>query len=275
VATPAGVRVSGAHVTRQGDLTLISPKPSQAVAATIRSGDKTIRLLVVSQAEAKTLWVGQVAGAQRLVETGDEVSFDDDSLELRSMGDPNFRLGVYPALSAAPKADLALTPSERDGVFQVFAAKAPEKVITASLTEVRPAGVAPPISIGGLAARALQPYPEAFGRSAAWSIILPKDAIEGVADAFLNIDYQGDVARLFSGVEMLDDDYYYGGVWSIGLKRYRAQIQAPLTLTVLPLRKDAPIYIDDAVRAQLPPADQVAVVRSIKVVPQYALKIQY
>jgi beta-galactosidase len=46
-------------------------------------------------------------------------------------------------------------------------------------------------------------------------------------------------------------------------------------LTVLPLRKDAAIYIDDTVRASLPIADQVADVNSVTVVPQYALSLRY
>ncbi len=73
---------------------------------------------------------------------------------------------------------------------------------------------------------------------------------------------------------MIDDDYYYGETWTIGLKRFAAKLDAPLTLTVMPLRKDAPIYLDDAVRATLPDTDQVAVVKSVKLVPQYALRLK-
>jgi hypothetical protein len=276
VAAPSGVRVSGSSVTRSNGLALVRPEPSQEVAAVVRANGKTIRLLVVSQAEAKKLWVGKVAGRTRLVETDNEVSFGDEGLELRAVGDPNFRVGFYPALDKAPQADLALSRAKAGGgVFQVFAAKAPAKILTATLTKVRQEGAAAPIVIGGIANRAVQPYPESFGRSAAWSITAPKDALDGVADVFLDIDYQGDVGRLFSGETMIDDDFWFGETWRVGLKRFKSQLGKPLTLTVLPLRKDAPIYLDDAVKAQLPPGAQVANVKSVTLVPQYRLELRF
>jgi hypothetical protein len=275
ITTAPGVRVRGADLTRRPGLILIAPKPSDRVAAIVRTPAKTIRLVVVSQAEARTLWVGEVAGRTRLVESPDEVSFEGAGLQLRAMGDPTFKVGFYPALARPPMAELALTPVRGDGVFQVFTASAPQKVVVATLTKTRQEGSAPPVMIGGLAQRAQQPYPEAFGRAAAWSITLPPGALDGVADAFLEIDYRGDVARLFSGPDMLDDDYYFGRVWTIGLKRFRAALDQPLTLTVLPLRRDAPIYLDEAVRAALPPADQVVEVRSVKLIPQYALDMRF
>ena len=274
IATPAGVTVSGKGVVRQGALTLVRPVPSAAIAAEIKTGAKTIKVIVISPAGAKKLWVGDIGGQAHLVETADEVSFADGGLELRSMGDPTFEVGVYPALVKAPSADLTLSHGKADGAFEVFTAKAQEKVITATLTQIREPGKAPPIMIGGTADRALQPFPEAFGRSGAWAISVAKGALDGVADVFLDIDYQGDVGRLFTGPDMIDDDYYYGETWTIGLKRFAAKLDAPLTLTVMPLRKDAPIYLDDAVRATLPDTDQVAVVKSVKLVPQYALRLK-
>ncbi len=273
IDTPAGVTVGGKGAVRQGGLTLLHPVPSNAVAGEIHNGGKTIKLIVVSAGEAKKLWIGDIAGQTRLVDTNDEVSFADGGLELRSMGNPGFKVGVYPALGKAPSGDLPLKSAGSDGVFQVYTAKAPEKSIIASLKQVREPRKAPPIIIGGAANRALQPFPEAFGKSGAWTISVPEGALDGVADVFLDIDYQGDVARLFSGADMIDDDYYYGETWTIGLKRFKAQLGSPLTLTVMPLRKDAPIYLDDSVRAKLPDADQVAVVKSVKLIPQYSLHL--
>jgi hypothetical protein len=273
-AAADGVAPELAVANPKGGVTLVRPRPSETIAATFKANGRTVRLMVVSQAEARRLWVGEVAGARRLIETDHEVSFNDGGLELRSIGDAEFRFGVYPALKTPPTGSLALSPARPDGVFQVFTARAPEKAVTATLASTRPAGEAPPVPIGGLANRAVQPYPESFGRSAAWSISVPKDALDGVGDVFLDIDYQGDVARLFSGTRMIDDDFWYGGVWRIGLKRFKAEIEQPLTLTVMPLRKDAPIYLDDAVKAKLPATAQVADVLSVRLVPQYVLRIK-
>ncbi|HVZ30326.1 MAG TPA: beta-galactosidase, partial [Asticcacaulis sp.] len=274
--TSAGAKISGAGLSKQGGVTLIHPKPSDAVAATVTANGKTLSLVVLSKAEARRLWQGEVAGQTRLVLTDAEVSFDKGAMELRSMGDANFKVGIYPALDKTPSGDLSIGLAKTTGIFQTFVAKAQPKDLTATLTELRPAGKAPPIVNGGRAGKAVQPYPENIGRtSAAWSISVPKGALDGVADVFLDIDYQGDIGRLFAGADMIDDDYYFGAPWQIGLKRFKDRLDAPLTVTVMPLRKDAPIYIDDAVRAALPPGDQVAVVKSVKLVPQYALHLRF
>lgn len=274
--TAAGtVKITGASGAKHGSLTVLRLKPSRSVAASLQVGAKTISIVVLSKADASHVWAGDVDGRARLVFSTDTVGFSREGLELLSMGDAQFKLGVYPALDAVPQGNFKVSSIKKDGIFQTFVADAPAKSIEATLTKTRDAGIAPPINIGGTAKRALQPYPESFGRSAAWSISLPANALDGVEDAFMEISYQGDVARLFSGTEMIDDEYFYGPAWTVGLKRFTQEIKSPLTLTVMPLRKDAPIYIDDAVKAALPSDDQVAKVTSIKVVPQYELKLTF
>ncbi|WP_165954419.1 hypothetical protein [Sphingomonas sp. AAP5] len=48
----------------------------------------------------------------------------------------------------------------------------------------------------------------------------------------------------------------------------------PWTLTALPLRSDAPIYLDDSARTLLPATGQVADLRTIRVVPEYTLGVR-
>ncbi len=136
------------------------------------------------------------------------------------------------------------------------------------MEKIRDARQAPPLVIGGVAHAALQPYPEAYGKSAAWRITVDPKALAGVANAYLDIKYQGDVGRLFVGAQLIDDQFWYGPDWVVGLKG--RDLSQPFTLTVLPLRADAPVYIDDAYR---PKADQVAIVQSVTVVPEYELTL--
>ena len=121
--------------------------------------------------------------------------------------------------------------------------------------------------IGGPANAAMQPLPEAHRAAAAFTFTLPADAVQS-GDAFLEIDWRGDIGRLFDGTTMLDDAYWDGRVWRIGLKRFADQLGRPWTLTILPLRADAPIYLDDMARAKLPPSDQVASLLALRIVPE-------
>jgi beta-galactosidase len=191
-------------------------------------------LAILSQAEAEKAWV--IDG--RLIETDAQVLADG---ELRSIGTPEVSYAVL----------------AKDGFH---GATLRTQAVTASvkLTKLRDALPVPP-------GTPEEPKPELFGSAAAWSIAAPP------IDGCLRIDYQGDIARLFSGTRMIDDQFYDGEVWEIGLKRFAKDLKEPLILSILPLRHDAPIYFEDGMR---PDGDQVAAVRSVSLVPEYRFKVR-
>jgi hypothetical protein len=89
------------------------------------------------------------------------------------------------------------------------------------------------------------------------------------------VDYQGDVGRLLTDGHLLIDDFYNGKSWQVGLRRYRVHgAVPPLTLQILPLRSDAPIFLEPAVRAALPHTSQVDQLKTIGVVSQYQLQLE-
>ena len=49
---------------------------------------------------------------------------------------------------------------------------------------------------------------------------------------------------------MLDDNFYNGTPWQVGLKRFGPEVfKAPLALDILPLPDSAPIYLDARAKA--------------------------
>ena len=56
------------------------------------------------------------------------------------------------------------------------------------------------------------------------------------------------------------------------MKRFADRLDQPLTLTVLPLRKDTPVYLDNGVDSMVT-GDQTAEVLQVKAVPQYRLTL--
>jgi len=102
---------------------------------------------------------------------------------------------------------------------------------------------------------------------------LKPEAFKGLSNIFLAIDYAGDVARLYSGDELLDDDFFTGTPWRVGLRRMSSALaRGPLELRVLPLRSDAPIFLQ-GVRPRFSASGQVSQVRAITVLPEYELVI--
>ena len=114
----------------------------------------------------------------------------------------------------------------------------------------------------------MQPIPEAFGAAAGWSLQLPAKLPASVDDVLLEVDFIGDIGRLFDGTRLLDDWYFNGQRWQIGLRQFSLKPGARLDLSVLPLRADAPIYIDAAHRPAFASGQgQVAELRGARLLP--------
>jgi len=225
--------------------------------------------VVLSAAQAEQVSIEQVAGQRRLLMSAQQVVVADKALQLRSVGQPHFHMKVFPAL-AKP---LAGTRAGQDGIFQTFDADVPERRIAATVTPVRAAREAPPIKIGGPARAAVEPAPESFKAAASWQIAVPRAQLKGLDDALLNVDFVGDIGRLYSGVRMLDDWYYSGYGWQFGLREAEASLDRPLTLSVLPLRADAQVYIPKEGRPDFKGKSQVAELRGVSVTPVYLLTL--
>ena len=268
----------GARQQRRSDgrilVTGIRAGTQPALIARTRSGER-VRVLVLSEAQARQLWVLPLRGQTRLMLTDAQLFLDGEALQLRSHGDPHLQLRVYPGLGDKLDSSLPLRRRAQDGMFEVLDAVAPAMPNTAvRVTRLREALPVPPIAIGGPAQAALQPYPEVFGKSAAWTLEVPRSALQGANDAYLRIRYTGDVIRLFSGTELIDDAYYNGLDWEVGLKRYAGRLDQAFTLTLLPLRQDAPIYLEPDAVPKFPAASQLAELDSVQLIPEYALQLR-
>ena len=65
------------------------------------------------------------------------------------------------------------------------------------------------------------------------------------ANPILRIHYQGDVARLLLNGRLINDNFYNGEVFEIGLRRFAPEIlTGELTLQILPLQEAMPVYFE-------------------------------
>lgn len=274
-STARVISKSGRVVRDGGQIiaTAVAVGPQQALLVQASDGSRA-RVLVLSEAEAERLWRVKFQGRTRLLMTNALVFADGDALELRSLGDPQIQLALFPALPKPPRGSPGLRARGTDGIFQVWTSRAPERLAEVSVQPLREAGRVPPIVIGGPAHAAVQPAPETYGNSAAWTLAIPPNVLESGSDAYLQIDYRGDVGRLFSGTDLIDDHYYNGLTWEIGLKRFSKELQTPFTLTVLPLRQDTPIYIEPEYQLHISPGAQIAELARVRIVPEYRLRLQ-
>lgn len=89
----------------------------------------------------------------------------------------------------------------------------------------------------GVAGVAEEPVDDDFKQAAVYTINLPKQR-EG---RILDIDYRGDVARLYADGKLIDDNFYNGRHFQYALWRVPACCKQ-LELRILPIQKDMPVY---------------------------------
>lgn len=105
------------------------------------------------------------------------------------------------------------------------------------INKVKEAGSLRTITMGVNKA-AEEPVDEDFEQAAVYTIDLPEAPVEG---RLLNIDYRGDVARLYANGQLIDDNFYYGRPFQYALWRLPKGCRQ-LELRILPLQKDMPVY---------------------------------
>jgi hypothetical protein len=259
------------HVAGRIYVEKIVPGPDIALSVQSKAG-KTTHIIVLSQPAARDLWKVSIAGQERIVLSSADVFSSEDTLYLRAGNVEQLSFSVFPALNSMPRASVPLRQIARDAFFVTYAAEMPAKKLNIRWHKIREAGPTPPVRMG--AHNAIAPKDADFQHAGVWRIMLPKDAMLGLSDIFLRINYTGDVARLYSGDRLLADNFYHGTPWDIGLKRLAPEIFGKtLDLKLMPLRKDAPIYIPQNLRPQFPPSGETAEVSGITCVPEYEVRV--
>ena len=87
--------------------------------------------------------------------------------------------------------------------------------------------------------------------------------------------YLSNVHRLYAGERLLADDFYNGTTWEVGLKQFASEDPPrQFTLRILPLRRNAPIYLPQDARASFPPKGEIAQLRKISASPEYEVTIE-
>lgn len=110
--------------------------------------------------------------------------------------------------------------------------------VGAKLTKVREAGAPRQIKMGAMKV-AEQPSDADFDAAAVYTIDLPEPRLR--KGRLLQIDYRGDVARLYADGKLVADNFYNGRPFLLGLWRLPADCKQ-LELRILPLQKDMPVY---------------------------------
>lgn len=132
--------------------------------------------------------------------------------------------------------------------------------------------------IGSYRAEALKREPEAEVEKAGrgrYTVRIPQDALDGLKDARLQIDYVGDIGNAFIDGKMIHDNFSNGAVWEIGLKDFEQKLKTEcITLYIVPLKEGANVNVESAMAARSEEVKAyIAELKSVRIQPVYEMKI--
>jgi beta-galactosidase len=240
----------------------------------------TLRIVVLTQEEAENTWKAKLGDHQFLIYTPHQFFARDDGFVLRSEGQSSATFRIFPAADIVLDANPAKLNEIPGDKVRSYSLSVPEARFTLRQEAIRPAGEAPEPQLGPRPSWrphgvALAPPDSVFLRAAAWQLTVPSALPASVSELYLRLEYLGDTARISAGGRLLDDDFFNGLPWYVGLKRFAdSTSQGPLQLEILPLRADAPVYFDDRLRPSIPKRGQALELKSVKLIPEYEFIVQ-
>jgi hypothetical protein len=241
----------------------LKPGHDPVIRLKTKSGEPQ-QIVLLSDADSLALWKGIWGGRNRVVLTRSGVQFDTNGLRV-TVEDPEANtIGVFPAPSEVMQQSLVLT-GESDGIFQRYALPTPPTPLVIGFDVVQEAGPAREIKNGPIKQGVAQEPEDAdFAQAAVWRLRFP----EGIDLTDYNrarLHYVGDVARVTLNGKLLTDDFYNGNPRELGLRRFAPEIfKGDLRLAVLPLRKDAPIFLAPEAKPDFKDRTEIASLRAVE-----------
>jgi hypothetical protein len=234
-----------------------------------------LQIVVLDQKDSLALWKGNFQGRDRVFLTPAGLVVDGNSLRLTAAAPGDLSVAIYPAPAFLACNGNDLAP-KADGVFQRFAPPAPPAVkLKATFDSVQAAGPPREITLGKIEQPvATAPLDPDFENAAVWRIHLPV-GLDLHTDPILRLHYVGDVARVTLNGKLLTDDFYNGDVLDVGLRRFAPEIlTGDLCVEILPLRKDAPIYLATEARPDFGSQRSVVSLNRIEIIPRYPIQLE-
>jgi len=140
------------------------------------------------------------------------------------------------------------------------------RAVAVETKQIQTAGPARMIPLGEKSHLAMAPGDSDFTNAAIWKIKLPAK-LDLKTNPLLRLHYIGDVARLTLNGRLIEDNFYSGREFDLGLNRYAPEIlTGDLRLEILPLRKDAPIFLEPKAKPDFGSSESLAQLESAEIV---------
>ena len=263
-------RVHGGTKSETSNQVLISDiEPSSRIVfeRTLPAG-KRVQVVVLTRKQAESATRISMRDGDHLVLYPQEVFSDGHSITLRALAQPDFNFLAWPSLPFTQGSSLRVQTQADDGIFKAYRASDISRAVVASWTPVKsmrskPASISDPNTV---------PTEEEIGAAPPMAGQSTQKRLCRRERSFPEcVVSRGHCAPHCDG-HLLTDEFYTGLPWSIGLNRFRKQVESrSLNLSIVPWRDRSKVVLDDSVNKV--EADS-ARLSKVTIVPEYELTVR-
>jgi hypothetical protein len=261
------IATSGTVSRADGSIVVQNPEPGkETVLEVTGKNGRGVRIILLSEAQAEQFWRVSCGDRSTVLLSPADVFKSADGVHLRSVDPSRIAASIF------------LPDGQKDNphaLWREWAGEVEPRKIGFEWSNMREAADRTQIRMAPHVEGRDGPMPQApedaeFAGAAMWKLRIPEQSMNGLSDIYVRIRYAGDVARLSMDGRLLDDDFYNGRTWEIGLKRFLPELFGRnLELSVLPLPRKAPIYLDASAWEAMNAEGQTTKVTGVELLPEY------
>lgn len=211
---------------------------------TVEKASGKCKVLVLSRSLSNDMFL---LSDGRLIFTDEVILEDEKGIRIESSKN-SVKFHVYPVNGFEGMGNIKKVEDERAGFFGTYQIHTQIKNVESEVKQVGPTR---------------------------YTIQIPEDALEGVKDIRLQLEYTGDIGNAFINGRMIHDNFANGAVWEIGLKDFEQELKKEcITIYIVPLKEGVNVNVESAVAARSEEVKSyIAELKNVNILPIYEMKI--
>lgn len=239
------------HVETINDGIIICPSTeSRSLISLGQNGLYKVNLCILTAEEALKFWQFDCKGQSYALISEIAPLLNQDCLSLDLKGCQNTKISIFP-----PLGDLLTMPDNEDVALDRCIEEDFE-TITLTMDEYQPAST---YVIHGNKAQ----------------VFMDEKDLKSLSQLWLVVDYEGDVGNALIRGQLIQDNFYNGDPWEIGLLRFKDKLEAdPLDLHIRPKQDGEFILLESDMALQTRfNGTQLGVIHALKLIPERRIQL--
>jgi len=226
----------------------IDENQNSLLTLTVANGHK-INIVTLTEEESLNFWEVSFNNQRIVVVTNADLIVSEDKFKLEHKGTEDISLMMFPKIKIKSIIGGQIEQENDKGSFSNYKIKLNHNEFNYELKQIN------------------------FDRY----VLKFKDNFDQFKELIMKIEYFGDIGYAFSGNELINDNFYNGSVWEIGLKKFEKQLlNNGMRIYISPVKEDSAVKNDSPTAGRSESSKRkIGRINSIQIEPVYEIKIDF